>query len=45
MRFGKIQNIEDIDKAFEELDKQHSELLGSGESRVELQNKTKFGSS
>lgn len=29
MRFGKIQNIDDIDKAFEDLDKQHSDLLGS----------------
>ena len=45
MRFGKIQNIDDIDKAFEDLDRQHSELLGAADSRSELMVERNLGSS
>ena len=45
MRFGKIQNIDDIDKAFEDLDRQHSELLDAADSRSELMVERNLGSS
>ena len=45
MRFGKIQNVDDIDRAFEDLDRQHSELLGPAESPSQEKIERNLGSS